>query len=68
MSSSMKDNPLLHYYVNIYTLSMVVMLLLKAVRGVVFVKVGFSCVLVPHAPTLPPGQPLSPSDRLCSGP
>lgn len=39
-SGSMKDNPLLHYYISIYTLSMVVMLILKAIRGVVFVKVG----------------------------
>lgn len=40
VSGSMKDNPLLHYYISIYTLSMVVMLILKAIRGVVFVKVG----------------------------
>lgn len=38
VSGSMKDNPLLHYYISIYTLSMVVMLVLKAIRGVVFVK------------------------------
>lgn len=38
VSSSMKDNPHVHYYTGIYALSMVVMLVLKAVRGVVFVK------------------------------
>ncbi|KAG8516048.1 Multidrug resistance-associated protein 5 [Galemys pyrenaicus] len=38
VSTSMKDNPLMHYYVSIYALSMVVMLILKAIRGVVFVK------------------------------
>ncbi|XP_054985696.1 ATP-binding cassette sub-family C member 5 isoform X2 [Sorex araneus] len=38
VSNSMKDNPHLHYYISIYALSMVVMLVLKAVRGVVFVK------------------------------
>lgn len=30
----------MHYYAGIYALSMAVMLILKAVRGVVFVKVG----------------------------
>ncbi|XP_068124294.1 ATP-binding cassette sub-family C member 5-like isoform X2 [Hyperolius riggenbachi] len=35
---SMKDNPDLHFYINIYTLSMVVVLLLRFVRGYVFVK------------------------------
>ena len=39
MSNSMKDNPLMHYYASIYALSMAVMLILKAIRGVVFVKV-----------------------------
>ncbi|XP_054556383.1 ATP-binding cassette sub-family C member 5 isoform X2 [Talpa occidentalis] len=38
VSSSMKDNPFMQYYVSIYALSMVVMLILKAIRGVVFVK------------------------------
>ncbi|XP_066459128.1 ATP-binding cassette sub-family C member 5 isoform X1 [Eleutherodactylus coqui] len=38
VSSSMKDNPHVLYYTGIYALSMVVMLILKAVRGVVFVK------------------------------
>ncbi|XP_073445373.1 ATP-binding cassette sub-family C member 5 [Dendrobates tinctorius] len=38
ISSSMKDNPHMLYYTGIYALSMVVMLILKAVRGVVFVK------------------------------
>uniref|UniRef100_A0A8C0N8S6 ATP binding cassette subfamily C member 5 n=1 Tax=Canis lupus familiaris TaxID=9615 RepID=A0A8C0N8S6_CANLF len=38
MSSSMKDNPLMQYYASIYALSMAVMLILKAIRGVVFVK------------------------------
>lgn len=32
----------MHYYAGIYALSMAVMLILKAVRGVVFVKVGAS--------------------------
>uniref|UniRef100_A0A671FZU3 ATP-binding cassette sub-family C member 5 n=1 Tax=Rhinolophus ferrumequinum TaxID=59479 RepID=A0A671FZU3_RHIFE len=38
VSSSMKDNPHMRYYASIYALSMAVMLILKAVRGVVFVK------------------------------
>ncbi|XP_053165539.1 ATP-binding cassette sub-family C member 5 isoform X2 [Hemicordylus capensis] len=38
MSNSMKDNPHMRYYAGIYALSMGVMLILKAVRGVVFVK------------------------------
>ncbi|XP_036099659.1 multidrug resistance-associated protein 5 isoform X5 [Molossus molossus] len=38
VSSSMKDNPHMQYYASIYALSMAVMLILKAVRGVVFVK------------------------------
>lgn len=49
VSDSMKDNPLMHYYASIYALSMAVMLILKAIRGVVFVKVCGS------------GQPLLPS-------
>lgn len=39
MSDSMRDNPFMQYYASIYALSMAVMLLLKAIRGVVFVKV-----------------------------
>lgn len=39
VSSSMKDNPHMQYYASIYALSMAVMLILKAIRGVVFVKV-----------------------------
>ncbi|XP_028639216.1 multidrug resistance-associated protein 5 isoform X1 [Grammomys surdaster] len=35
---SMKDNPFMQYYASIYALSMAVMLILKAIRGVVFVK------------------------------
>ncbi|MEE6510167.1 hypothetical protein FKM82_029369 [Ascaphus truei] len=38
VSHSMKDNPHMLYYTGVYASSMVVMLLLKAVRGVVFVK------------------------------
>ncbi|XP_053566295.1 ATP-binding cassette sub-family C member 5 isoform X1 [Bombina bombina] len=38
ISNSMKDNPDMLYYTGIYALSMLVMLILKAVRGVVFVK------------------------------
>uniref|UniRef100_A0ACB8FBB0 Multidrug resistance-associated protein 5 n=1 Tax=Sphaerodactylus townsendi TaxID=933632 RepID=A0ACB8FBB0_9SAUR len=38
VSGSMKDNPHMRYYAGIYALSMGVMLILKAVRGVVFVK------------------------------
>uniref|UniRef100_A0A8D0H1W3 ATP-binding cassette sub-family C member 5 n=1 Tax=Sphenodon punctatus TaxID=8508 RepID=A0A8D0H1W3_SPHPU len=38
VSNSMKDNPHMDYYAGIYALSMGVMLILKAVRGVVFVK------------------------------
>ncbi|XP_065413698.1 ATP-binding cassette sub-family C member 5 isoform X4 [Chrysemys picta bellii] len=38
VSISMKDNPHMRYYAGIYALSMGVMLILKAVRGVVFVK------------------------------
>jgi hypothetical protein len=36
----MKDNPFMQYYASIYALSMAVMLILKAIRGVVFVKVS----------------------------
>ncbi|XP_058846425.1 ATP-binding cassette sub-family C member 5-like isoform X2 [Acipenser ruthenus] len=38
LSDSMKDNPHMQYYAGIYTLSMVLMLLLKFVRGIAFVK------------------------------
>ncbi|KAG2463187.1 MRP5 protein, partial [Polypterus senegalus] len=38
VSDSMKDNPHMHYYAGIYALSMVVMLLLKVLRGIAFVK------------------------------
>ncbi|KAF6117122.1 ATP binding cassette subfamily C member 5 [Phyllostomus discolor] len=38
VSNSMKDNPHMQYYASVYALSMAVMLVLKAVRGVVFVK------------------------------
>lgn len=39
----------MHYYAGIYALSMAVMLILKAVRGVVFVKVCASAgVCLPH--------------------
>eukprot|EP00069_Balaena_mysticetus_P017194 bmy_10433T0 len=38
VSSSMKDNPLMQHYASIYALSMAVMLILKTIRGVVFVK------------------------------
>ncbi|XP_062901710.1 multidrug resistance-associated protein 5 isoform X2 [Mobula hypostoma] len=38
VGQSMKDNPHLRYYAEIYALSMAVMLILKAVRGIVFVK------------------------------
>uniref|UniRef100_A0A2I3HGR9 ATP binding cassette subfamily C member 5 n=1 Tax=Nomascus leucogenys TaxID=61853 RepID=A0A2I3HGR9_NOMLE len=38
VSDSMKDNPHMQYYASIYALSMAVMLILKAIRGVVFVK------------------------------
>lgn len=40
VSDSMRDNPFLQYYASIYALSMAVMLILKAIRGVVFVKVS----------------------------
>ncbi|XP_024897990.1 multidrug resistance-associated protein 5 isoform X3 [Pteropus alecto] len=38
VSSSMKDNPHMQYYASVYALSMAVILILKAIRGVVFVK------------------------------
>ncbi|XP_006869866.1 PREDICTED: multidrug resistance-associated protein 5-like isoform X2 [Chrysochloris asiatica] len=38
VSDSMKDNPHMQYYASIYALSMAVMLILKAIRGVAFVK------------------------------
>ncbi|XP_073446643.1 ATP-binding cassette sub-family C member 5-like [Dendrobates tinctorius] len=37
-SGSMKDNPDLHYYISIYAMSMVAVLLMRFVRGFVFVK------------------------------
>ncbi|XP_044141081.1 multidrug resistance-associated protein 5-like isoform X1 [Bufo gargarizans] len=37
-NGSMKDNPDLHFYISIYAMSMVVVLLLRFVRGYVFVK------------------------------
>ncbi|MGH0138977.1 UNVERIFIED_CONTAM: hypothetical protein FKN15_000218 [Acipenser sinensis] len=38
VSDSMRDNPHSHYYAGVYALSMGTILLLKAVRGIVFVK------------------------------
>ncbi|KAI5098386.1 multidrug resistance-associated protein 5 isoform X1, partial [Silurus meridionalis] len=38
VSDSMKDNPLMHYYAAVYTMSMGIMLLLKLLRGIIFVK------------------------------
>ncbi|XP_051873220.1 ATP-binding cassette sub-family C member 5-like isoform X2 [Pristis pectinata] len=38
VGQSMKDNPHMHYYAGIYALSMAAILVLKAVRGIVFVK------------------------------
>ncbi|XP_057203387.1 multidrug resistance-associated protein 5 [Triplophysa rosa] len=38
LSESMRDNPQMHHYAIVYTMSMVVMLLLKLLRGIVFVK------------------------------
>ncbi|XP_030650146.1 ATP-binding cassette sub-family C member 5 [Chanos chanos] len=38
LSESMRDNPMMQHYAAIYTLSMGVMLLLKLLRGVIFVK------------------------------
>uniref|UniRef100_A0A8C5LMW9 ATP-binding cassette sub-family C member 5 n=1 Tax=Leptobrachium leishanense TaxID=445787 RepID=A0A8C5LMW9_9ANUR len=37
-SSSMRDNPQLHFYIHIYVFSMVAALLLRFIRGYVFVK------------------------------
>ncbi|XP_069826967.1 ATP-binding cassette sub-family C member 5-like isoform X2 [Dendropsophus ebraccatus] len=37
-SGSMKDNPDLHFYISIYVMSMVAVLLLRFLRGYVFVK------------------------------
>lgn len=42
VSDSMRDNPLMQYYAAVYTMSMVIMLLLKLLRGVIFVKVRFT--------------------------
>lgn len=52
ISSSMKDNPHMHYYAGIYALSMAVMLILKAVRGVVFVKVCANAAVFSYRLTL----------------
>lgn len=41
VSESMRDNPLMHHYAGVYTMSMGIMLLLKLLRGTVFVKVRF---------------------------
>ncbi|XP_072330295.1 ATP-binding cassette sub-family C member 5 isoform X1 [Scyliorhinus torazame] len=38
VGQNMKDNPHMHYYAGIYALSMAIMLIIKAVRGIVFVK------------------------------
>ncbi|MCI4379410.1 hypothetical protein PGIGA_G00227900 [Pangasianodon gigas] len=38
VSDSMRDNPLMQYYAAVYTMSMGIMLLLKLLRGVIFVK------------------------------
>lgn len=54
ISNSMKDNPHMHYYAGIYALSMAVMLILKAVRGVVFVKVCANAVVFLPPPPCPP--------------
>lgn len=57
ISNSMKDNPHMHYYAGIYALSMAVMLILKAVRGVVFVKVCSSATQrLSHPPLSPPSS------------
>lgn len=60
VSGNMKDNPRMQFYASIYALSMVVMLILKAVRGVVFVKVcsGGPCSRSPSWPgRLPTASP-----------
>ncbi len=41
LSESMRDNPLMQHYAAVYTMSMGIMLLLKLLRGIVFVKVRF---------------------------
>uniref|UniRef100_A0A8B9L4N1 ATP-binding cassette sub-family C member 5 n=1 Tax=Astyanax mexicanus TaxID=7994 RepID=A0A8B9L4N1_ASTMX len=38
LSESMRDNPLMQHYAAVYTMSMGIMLLLKFLRGIVFVK------------------------------
>ncbi|XP_076846892.1 ATP-binding cassette sub-family C member 5 isoform X2 [Brachyhypopomus gauderio] len=38
VSHSMRDNPLMQYYAAVYTMSMAIMLLLKLLRGIIFVK------------------------------
>ncbi|XP_026888570.2 multidrug resistance-associated protein 5 isoform X1 [Electrophorus electricus] len=38
VSDSMRDNPLMQYYTAVYAMSMVIMLLLKLLRGIIFVK------------------------------
>lgn len=43
----MRDNPHSHYYAGVYALSMGTILLLKAVRGIVFVKVSFPSEATP---------------------
>ncbi|KTG37988.1 hypothetical protein cypCar_00012072 [Cyprinus carpio] len=40
LSESMRDNPLMQHYAAVYTMSMGIMLLLKLLRGIVFVKVN----------------------------
>lgn len=44
VSESMRDNPMMQFYAAVYTMSMVVMLLLKLLRGIIFVKVSL-CLL-----------------------
>lgn len=39
VSESMRDNPMMRHYAAVYAMSMGVMLLLKILRGIVFVKV-----------------------------
>lgn len=46
VSESMRDNPLMRHYAAVYTMSMGVMLLLKLLRGIVFVKVSCVCACV----------------------
>ncbi|XP_026086887.1 multidrug resistance-associated protein 5-like [Carassius auratus] len=38
LSESMRDNPLMQHYAAVYTMSMGIMLLLKLLRGIVFIK------------------------------